>query len=97
MNKKIIFLPLYLFTFLPSYLFIACQSKTEVQPVSKPTDTLAVNHGDRFMIGSQTTIKQPVPVIGEDSPHSQRDDQEWQDEHFISSYMHISFALFLIF
>jgi RND family efflux transporter MFP subunit len=39
MNKKTIFLPFYLFTF---SLFFACQSKTELQPVSKSTDTLAV-------------------------------------------------------
>ena len=29
----------------------------------KPFFKNQVNHGDRFMIGSQTTIKQPVPVI----------------------------------
>ena len=39
MNKKILFLPFYLFTF---SLFFACQSKTEVQPASQPTDTVAV-------------------------------------------------------
>lgn len=39
MNKKIIFLPFYLFTF---SLFFACQSKTEVQPALQPTDTVAV-------------------------------------------------------
>ena len=39
MNKKILFLPFYLFTFL---LFSACQSKTDVQPASQPTDTLVV-------------------------------------------------------
>ena len=39
MNKKIHFLPFYLFTF---SLFFACQSKTEVQPASQPTDTVAV-------------------------------------------------------
>lgn len=32
----------YLFTFLPFYLFTACQSKTEVQTDTQPTDTLAV-------------------------------------------------------
>lgn len=32
----------YLFTFLPFYLFTACQSKTEVQTATQPTDTLAV-------------------------------------------------------
>lgn len=32
----------YLFTFLPFYLFTACQSKTEVQTETQPTDTLAV-------------------------------------------------------
>ncbi|MBE6262159.1 MAG: HlyD family efflux transporter periplasmic adaptor subunit [Prevotella sp.] len=39
MNKKIIFLPFYLFTF---SLFFACQSKTEMQPALQPTDTVAV-------------------------------------------------------
>ena len=39
MNKKNLFLPFCLFTFL---LFFACQSKTEVQPASQPKDTLAV-------------------------------------------------------
>ena len=39
MNKKIIFLTFHLFTF---SLFFACQSKTEVQPASQPTDTLVV-------------------------------------------------------
>ena len=39
MNKKNLFLPFYLFTF---SLFFACQSKTEVQPASQPTDTLVV-------------------------------------------------------
>lgn len=39
MNKKILFLPFYLFTF---SLFFACQSKTEVQPASQPTDTQVV-------------------------------------------------------
>ena len=39
MNKKILFLPFYFFTF---SLFFACQSKTEVQPASQPTDTQVV-------------------------------------------------------
>ena len=66
MNKKINFLTFHLFTF---SLFFACQSKTEVQPASQPTDTLVVkpanNSSQQQAMNYSTASKGKIEAVRE--------------------------------
>ena len=66
MNKKNLFLPFYLFTF---SLFFACQSKTEVQPASQPTDTQVVkpakNPSQQQALNYSTASKGKIEAVRE--------------------------------